>query len=128
MIRNGNYCIYNGREFELSEDMDENLIILSENPASLKEKGFVDRFNSGVYSKVVKPSELTKCYRIITKGKLDGKVVNISNENSDEYYVGTLNAEIAKDLGAERTDKYYYEKWVPKERIEIFEEIQEINL
>lgn len=128
MIRNGNYCIYNGIEYELSEDMDDNLIIFSENPSSLEEQGFIDQFNSGVYSKVVNTSELTKCYRITTKGKLNGKFVNISNENDNEYYVGTSNADIAKYIGAERTDKYYYEKWVPKERVEVFEEIQEINI
>lgn len=128
MIRNGNYCIYNGKEYELSEDMDDNLIILTENPTSPEKHGFIDHFNSGVYSKVVNQSELTKCYRVTTKGKLNGKIVNISDENGNEYFVGTSDADIAKELGAERTDKYYYEKWVPKEMVEVFEEIQEINI
>lgn len=40
MIRNGNYCIYNGKEYELSEDMDDNLIIVTENPTSPEKQGF----------------------------------------------------------------------------------------
>lgn len=30
MIKNGNYAIYKGNEFEITEDMDDNTIIITE--------------------------------------------------------------------------------------------------
>ncbi|WP_416655679.1 hypothetical protein [Bacillus amyloliquefaciens] len=121
LIKNGNYCIFKGEEYEMSEDMDGNLLILTDNPLSIKE-GFIDRFNSKVFSKIVTPHEITNCYSIKTKGKLDGKVVNISKETTDQYYVGTSDSLIAQELGLEQTDKYYYDKWISKDRVEVFEE------
>lgn len=68
------------------------------------------------------PHEITNCYSIRTKGKLDGKIVNISKETTDQYYVGTSDSLIAQELGLEQTDKYYYDKWISKDRVEVFEE------
>ncbi len=68
------------------------------------------------------PHEITNCYSIRTKGKLDGKIVNISKETTDQYYAGTSDSLIAQELGLEQTDKYYYDKWISKDRVEVFEE------
>lgn len=38
------------------------------------------------------------------------------------FRIGTINTEIAKELNFERTDKYYYEKWVPKNEVKIKKE------
>lgn len=46
----------------------------------------------------------------------------------NDYYIGTSDGRIAKKLGIERTDKYYYESWGPKNEVEIFEEVKEIKL
>ncbi|WP_172372747.1 hypothetical protein [Sporosarcina jiandibaonis] len=127
MIRNGEYCIYKNREFEFTSDMEGNLLIVSENPHMIKE-GFVDKYRNGVYSKRVKPSELINCYQVTTKGKFKGEIINVSNEDKDKYYVGTSNTKFAQKLGLERTDKYYYEKWVPKNEVEIFEDRKDIKL
>lgn len=63
------------------------------------------------------PHEITNCYSIRTKGKLDRKIVNISKETTDQYYVGTSDSLIAQELGLEQTDK-----WISKDRVEVFEE------
>lgn len=83
MVRNGGFCTYNGNEYELTEDMDGNLLILTEDPFLAKD-GFVDKWGSGVYSKKVSPNEISNCYRITTKGKINGKIVHISKENEKE--------------------------------------------
>ena len=106
MIRNGDYCIYNNREYEFTRDMDGNLVIVSENSHMVKE-GFIDKLRSGVYSKVVKPNELSNCYQVTSKGKITGEIVNVSKEDNDKYYLGTSNTKVAQKLGLERTDKYY---------------------
>ena len=42
-------------------------------------------------------------------------------EYENQFLVGTSDSSIAKTLGLDRTDKYYYEKWVPKEDVQLFE-------
>ena len=42
MIKNGEFCIYNDNEYELNEDSDGNLIIITTNRAIIDET-FVDR-------------------------------------------------------------------------------------
>ncbi len=36
--------------------------------------------------------------------------------------LGTSDSKIAKQLGFDRTDKYFYEKWVNTSELELFEE------
>ena len=48
MIKNGEFCIYNDNEYELNEDSNGNLIIITTNRAIIDET-FVDKYNSGVY-------------------------------------------------------------------------------
>jgi hypothetical protein len=121
MIRNGEYCLYKNREYEFTRDMDGNLLIVSENPQMVKE-GFINKLKSCVYSKKVKSDELSNCYQVTTKGEIKGQIVNVSKQHKNKYYVGTSNTKVAQKLGLERTDKYYYEKWVPKNEVEIFED------
>ena len=59
MIKNGEFCIYNDNEYELNEDSDGNLIIITTNRAIIDET-FVDKYNSGVYSKVILPNEIDR--------------------------------------------------------------------
>lgn len=127
MIRNGDYCLYKDMEYEFIEDMDGNLLIISEDSLLLNE-GFIDKRGGGVYSKIVNHSELSNCYQISSRGKIKGELVNVSRQDGDKYFVGTSNSTVAQKLGLERTDKYYYDKWVPKSEVEIFEERKEINL
>ena len=127
MIRNGDYCLYKNREYEFTRDMNGNLLIVSENPHLVKE-GFVDKLRSGVYSKVVKPNELSNCYQVTTKGKINGEIVNVSKEDKDKYYIGTSNTKVAQKFWLKKTDKYYYDKWVPKNEVEIFEDRKDIKL
>ncbi|HHQ1173347.1 TPA: hypothetical protein ACSKOY_001504, partial [Listeria innocua] len=49
-------------------------------------------------------------------------------ETKDFFRIGTINTEIAKELNFERTDKYYYEKWVPKNEVKIEKERKNIPL
>ena len=86
MIKNGEFCIYNDNEYELNEDSDGNLIIITTNRAIIDET-FVDKYNSGVYSKVILPNEIGKAYDCQTYGVIKGSRVNVEKENEeDEWY------------------------------------------
>ena len=47
--------------------------------------------------------------------------MNIRTENEQKYLIGTSDAAKAQLLNLDRTDKYFYEKWVPKDEVETFE-------
>ena len=82
MIKNGEFCIYNDNEYELNEDSDGNLIIITTNRAIIDET-FVDKYNSGVYSKVILPNEIGKAYDCQTYGVIKGSRVNVEKENQE---------------------------------------------
>ncbi|EGH7370838.1 hypothetical protein IEQ47_002877, partial [Listeria monocytogenes] len=50
------------------------------------------------------------------------------DETKELLKIGTINTEVAKELNFERTDTYYYEKWVPKNEVEIKKERKNISL
>ncbi|MCD7034524.1 hypothetical protein LRR81_09760 [Metabacillus sp. GX 13764] len=121
MIRKGYYGTYKGKEYKINRDMEGNLLVFSHDPSTIEE-GFIDTYNSGLYSKVISEEEITNSYRVKTKGKIKGRIVNISKENENEYFIGTPDSAIAEELGMDRTDKYYYDMWIPKDRVEVLEE------
>ena len=127
MIKNGEFCIYNDNEYELNEDNDGNLIIITTNRAIIDET-FVDKYNSGVYSKVILPNEIGEAYDCQTYGVIKGSRVNVEKENEEYYFVGTADCKVAETLGLQRCDKYYYEGKFPKQDVEIIEEKEKIEL
>jgi len=125
-MKNGMFCIYKGNEYEVNKDMKCNYVLITKDEKII-DSDFIDKYQSGTYSKVVNLSELNKCYKIITKGIINEESVNIEKENDLYYFVGTSNSDIARDLGLNRTDKYYYNDWIPKEKVKIIEEIEKFN-
>jgi hypothetical protein len=81
-----------------------------------------------IYLKDVNKDDIIELFEVNPKSKYKGYKFNISGEKNGHVHIGTNDATLAKDLGFERTDKYYYEKWVPKNEVEIFEERKEIKL
>ena len=49
MIRDGYYCIYKEKEYELNEDINDNLIILKEDSSKI-DLTFIDEYNSSTIS------------------------------------------------------------------------------
>ena len=127
MIKNGEFCIYNGNEYELNEDNDGNLIIITTNHA-MSDATFVDEYNSGVYSKIISPNEIQEVYECRTYGIIKSIKVNVEKENEEYYFVGTADCKVAEALGLQRCDKYYYEGKFSKQDVEIIEEKEKIEL
>ena len=126
MIRNGKYAQYNGKEYELLEDMDDNFIIVTENK-NLIDSTFEDIYHTGVYSKIVDLSELDEIYKIATYGKVNEERISIIKEKNGEYLVGTSDCKIGEKLNLERVDKYGYEGWLSSNLVQIIEEKQVIK-
>lgn len=73
-----------------------------------------------MYIKEVKKEEIEEIFEIDYKAKYKDNIFNISSNKIDsQYRIGTTDAEIAQQNGFNRTDKYYYEKLVNQDEIDI---------
>ena len=104
MIKNGEFCVYNGNEYELNEDSNGNLIIITTNRAIIDET-FVDKYNSGVYSKVILPNEIGEAYDCQTYGVIKGSRVNVEKENEEYYKIIVFKYSEEKTI---ENSKYHY--------------------
>lgn len=127
MIKNGRYGVYKNMEYKINEDMEGNLLIITSEKEKI-DSSFVDKFKTGVYSKVINSSELESAYEVRMYGLVDGCKVNVTKENEEYYFIETGDCKVAEILGLSRCDKYYYEGKVDKNKTEIFEEKKELKL
>ena len=126
-IKKGRYAIFNGKEYKVYMNEDDSLDLVS-HEANDVNNGFIEQYPN-TYVKKVSGNEITNIHRIIPYAKYQGIQFDVNDqEKNGEIHLGTIDATLAKDFGFERTDKYYYEKWVPKNEVEIFEERKEIKL
>ncbi len=121
MIKNGVYCLFNNAVYKYSRDIEGNTLIITKDKSKI-DSSFVDKYDSGVYSKKINKEEIKEVYKIHTIGKVGDLKVNVEKELDESYIVGTNNSEIAKQLGLERCDKYYYQGKILKKDIIISEE------
>lgn len=126
-MRKGNYTIYGNKEYRFTIEEDNSISLISNDIIDLQ-KGF-KKYAHGVYIKSVESNELKETYYVhpfalYKEEKFDA----IVDEMNQRVNLGTGDADIARKLSFDRTDKYYYEKWVSIEDVELFEEKTEINL
>ena len=126
MIKNGKYAYYKGYEFKFSRDADGNYIIITSDSQKTDDT-FKDKYNTGVYSKIVDLSDLDEIYKMTTYGKVNEERVSIIKEKNGEYLVGTNDCKIGEKLKLERVDKYGYEGWLSSNLVQIIEEKQVIK-
>ncbi|MFN2744014.1 MULTISPECIES: hypothetical protein [unclassified Bacillus (in: firmicutes)] len=126
-IKKGRFGVYHGKEYRIYEGDNGEYELVSNDPEDLQ-NGFVEEYPL-TYVKNVKKEEIASSYRIIPYAIYQGEKLDISEQIKDgKVNLGTSDAAIAKKLNFERTDKYFHEKWIPKEEVQIVEEREEIKL
>ncbi|WP_160724833.1 hypothetical protein [Bacillus sp. USDA818B3_A] len=124
-IRKGRYTLLNGREYKVYENDSLTYELISDCPEDVKYE-FKEEYSS-TYVKIVDKSEVSTIYEVTPYAKYKGRTFDVSLQIRDgKVSIGTTNNEFAKELSFERTDKYFYEKWVPLEDVEILEDIKEL--
>lgn len=121
MIKSGKYALYKGNEYELSEDVDDNNIIITTNDAIIDDT-FEDRYGTGIFSKIVDLSQLDKVFVITSYGIIDGDRVLIRKEKNGKLLVGTTDCKVGEKLKLERVDKYGYEGWWDVSLVQVIED------
>lgn len=135
-MEKGTFAKYTNKVFRVSNIDNDNIRLVSEDQTDLnngfKEKMYPSNFKDSanlprLYIKEVKKSEIDEIYEVDYKAKYKGNIFNLSFNNvGSQFRLGTNNAELAKQNGFERTDKYYYEKIVNQDEIEVLKLIKKL--
>ena len=120
-MKEGEYCIYKGKEYEIEIDEKGNCCIFTEDPTII-DHSFHGPDEDGYYEKKIKKKMVQDIYTYNYYAIVDGDRVAVLDERDDYVLIGTANYEIAKKLNMDRTDKYYYEKWMDKDSVIIHTE------
>lgn len=124
MVRLGVHGKYRGIEYKVTGYKGNAEIITKD--IGKTDGTFQDTYNSGLFSKVVNPNELTDCVSI-TYGNIQGKKVEVLKERDTECRVATSSWLIGDELKLPRIDRDQWLGWVPKSEVNIYEEKTPIN-
>lgn len=135
-MRKGLFAKYSGKIYRANIHKDSLIKLISEDvndeDLGFKLKIYPDYYKDKeslpkLYIKEVSKLKISELFEVETKVKYKGYIFNVSSEKSGNYFIGTSDATLAKELNFDRTDKYYYEKWVAEDEVEVevFEEIKQ---
>jgi hypothetical protein len=128
-MEKGTFAKYKYKIYKVSDIDGDRIGLVSEDQSDLnngfKEKIYPSNYKNSanlprLFISEVKKEEIDEIYEIDYKAKYKGNMFNLSfSKTRAQFKIGTVDAELAKRNGLERTDKYYYEKVVNKEEIEV---------
>lgn len=127
MLKSGLFGKYNGIEYEVTIDMNNNIKIMTEEKTAI-DHTFVDIYNSGVYTKIINRNELTDCVSVSYYGIVEGEKVQILQERDDDFQISTGSMLVGDKLKLPRVDRETWLGWVPKREVKLIEEKQIIDL
>ncbi|MFD0671927.1 hypothetical protein [Cohnella sp. GCM10027633] len=123
VIRKGRYAHYKGKEYRVYPHQYGGYSLVSCDEADL-ELGFIEE-DPSTYTKHVNEGELDGLHKIASYAEYNGEKFDVSIHIQDgKVNLGTSNAAIAESLNFQRTDKYFYEKWVSLDEVRLIEEIE----
>ena len=125
-MKRGLFGKYNGKEYKLTVDMERNIKIIADNEDTI-DHTFEDTYQTGIYTKIVQPDELTNCVNYRYYGIMRGEKVNVFKEKDGQYQVGTGSWEIGSKLNLPRIDRDAWLGWVPKDQVELIVEKKPID-
>ncbi|MGM7723472.1 hypothetical protein [Metabacillus sp. Hm71] len=128
MIRKGDYAVVQGKEYRLGKHGDEWVNIISDDQNDLNNGFQPHPLDKTVLLKRVLKNELEQVYYVDTYAVYKDTKLSVGNVKDDKVLLGTSDSKIAKQLDFDRTDKYFYEKWVNISELELFEEKKSITI
>ncbi|NBJ71603.1 MULTISPECIES: hypothetical protein [Clostridia] len=126
MLRSDIFGKYKGRIYEITIDMENNMKIMTEDKDKI-DTTLEDKYNSGLYTKVVKRNEITDCVSIVPYGIINGEKVQILKEKEDKFQVSSASLLVGSNLKLPRIDRDTWLGWVPKSEVRVIEEKTPIN-
>lgn len=137
LIMSTKYAKYKEAIYKVSKIGDNTIRLVSSNDQDIQ-KGFMKKEYPDYYLNKEKLPNIYICevnfscikelYEVSDIALYKEKKFEFVAEDQEFFKIGTINAELANKLDFERTDKYYYEKWVPKNEVKIMEERKNLSL
>ncbi|WP_027088403.1 hypothetical protein [Cohnella panacarvi] len=121
-MRSGLYAFFKGSEYRLIEISDGGLELISNDSKDI-DKGF-SFYDEGVFVKKVVREQLDQVCLIDTFALYKGVKLKVGSMRNGKVLLGTSQLQLVEDLGFDRTDKYFYEKWVDIAEVQLIEEKQ----
>lgn len=121
MLKDGIYGKYQGIEYRILVDMDDNMKIMTKDKRKT-DNTFYENNNNGLYKKKIMPHELTDCVSITPYGIIQDEKVRVLQEKGNEYQVGTGDLLVGSKLKLPRIDRDTWLGMVPKDSIKLVEE------
>lgn len=130
-MRNGYFAVYKGKEYTSDASRKGEKIILRSDDIKDIEKGFescepfICRYGGKeeriVGIKEVEHSELEAYYRLRTFAYYKGYKFEVMGEKDDMILITSIGGDYRDwlNLGMERIDKFYCQKWIKKSEAEI---------
>lgn len=126
MVRKGDYTYYDGKEYRVVTDRNGKTFLISDDRTAIK-KGF-QKYSDVVFQKEIDLNEIGEVYYIHPYAIYNGEEFDAKvNKNNNTVNLTTSNATLAKKKGFDRVDKYYYEKNVSIDKVNLFEKKKVIN-
>lgn len=122
-MKNGNYAIYNGKEYSADYIKNRGVVLRSPNIADIAE-GFevYDGFNKTIVCiKFVDKKDLQEFYRLRTKAIYAGYKFEVVEEKDDLVSIVTMTGDyrVWEKMGMQCIDKGVYQKWINKNEADI---------
>lgn len=122
-MKNGNYAIYEGKEYSADYIKGKGIVLRSENIEDLK-NGFeiYDGYNKDIICiKFVEKTEIKEFYRIRTKAIYADYEFEVVDEKDEMISIVTMvgDYQIWESLNMKCIDRGVYQKWISKGDAEI---------
>jgi hypothetical protein len=122
-IKKGRYAIYQGKEYKLYKNKDGTYNLVT----NTNQDGFIEEYDN-TFVKTIERREIERIIQVNPVAIYKNEQFGVKRStNPNMVVIGTPKATLAKELGFNRTDKYYYEKEVPISTVELLEEKIEIT-
>ena len=123
-IRNGYYCIYYGKEYNITHDMQDNTKIYTRNKDIVDKTFRIKDVYGTMYEKIIDPEEIQEAYLINTKAIIDGDELSIYRAPGgaeNMYWVESGSRELKKKYNMKEIDRGMYGTWIEKDRVQVVE-------
>ena len=124
MIRNGHYCIYHGKEYNITHDMQDNTKIYTRNKDIVDKTFRIKDVYGTMYEKIIDPEEIQEAYRISTKAIIDGDELSICRAPGgaeNMYWVESGSKELKEKYHMKEIDRGIYGTWIEKDKVQVVE-------
>ncbi|MFD0671930.1 hypothetical protein [Cohnella sp. GCM10027633] len=122
MIRRGEYAVYNKKVYSVGKKSDDWVNLISHDPNDLFDGFNSHPLDSTVFVKKVKTQDLDQIYFIETSAVYQGVQLSVGDVKDEKVLLGTSELKLVEHLDFDKTDKYYYEKWVDINDVQFIEE------